>query len=103
MFNQTLQLKNRLEIRAQKVKKLAVSTRNTLIIHGKIYQNSGTRFVRINIRPSKKKSIILPIDGSSNLYFGLYKRDRVTIYGVRKTSFRTKKPSQTVFVNFFFS
>lgn len=61
MFNQTLQLKNRLEIRAQKVKKLAVSTRNTLIILGKIYQNFGTRLVRINIRRSKKKSIILPI------------------------------------------
>ena len=49
-----------------------------------------------NIRCSKKKSIIFPIDGFSNLYLALYKCDRVTPNGVRKIRFRTKKTSQTV-------
>ena len=48
------------------------------------------------IRCSKKKSIIFPIDGFSNLYLALYKCDRVTPNGVRKIRFRTKKTSQTV-------
>ena len=44
-----------------------------------------------SIRCSKKKSIIFPIDGFSNLYLVLYKCDRVTPNGVRKIRFRTKK------------
>ena len=45
------------------------------------------------IKCSKKKSIIFPIDGFSNLYLALYKCDRVTSNGVRKIRFRTKKTS----------
>jgi len=48
----------------------------------------------VSIRCSKKKSIIFPIDGFSNLYLALC--DRVTLNGVRKIRFHTKKTSQTV-------
>jgi len=42
------------------------------------------------------KSIIFPIDGFSNLHLALYECDRVTLDGVRKIRFRTKKTSQTI-------
>ena len=59
-------------------------------------ENSDNTASTNNIRCSKKKSIIFPIDGFSNLYLALHKCDRVTLDGVRKIRFRTKKPSQTV-------
>ena len=53
---------------------------------------------RLDIRCSKKKSIIFPIHGFSNLYLALYKCDRVTPNGVRKIRFRTKKNFSDSFV-----